>query len=232
MKCSETLFSKRQMMNAYHDFAKGLLCAHSRLNANTSKTLESASFLYALVELLSEKGLITIDELDERKKVVGQRLVEQFKREGSGVMLQDPEYDKYAFEADAKVNCEGHIHLCQAACCRLPFALSKQDIQEGLVHWDFGQPYMIDQGEDGYCNHLERETHQCSIYPNRPVPCHGYDCRKDKHIWLDFENRLINPEIHLPNWPHYLVTEEKQSESQPILEIERDVQSSIVSANQ
>jgi len=30
---------------------------HSRLNANTRKTLEATAFLYALVELLSERGL-------------------------------------------------------------------------------------------------------------------------------------------------------------------------------
>ncbi len=47
--------------------ANGLLYTHSRLNANTRKTLESASFLYALVELLAEKGLITVEELDARK---------------------------------------------------------------------------------------------------------------------------------------------------------------------
>ena len=31
--------------------AEGLLYTHSRLNANTSKTLEATAFLYALVEL-------------------------------------------------------------------------------------------------------------------------------------------------------------------------------------
>ena len=36
------------------EVAEGLLYAHSRLNANTGKTLEAASFLYALVELLSD----------------------------------------------------------------------------------------------------------------------------------------------------------------------------------
>ena len=36
--------------------ADGLLYTHSRLNANQRKTLEAASFLYALVELLSERA--------------------------------------------------------------------------------------------------------------------------------------------------------------------------------
>ena len=62
----------------------GLLYSHTRLNANQRKTLEASSFLYALVELLSERGLITIDELDERQAAVAQRLTEQLRREGSG----------------------------------------------------------------------------------------------------------------------------------------------------
>jgi hypothetical protein len=27
------------------------------------------------------------------------------------------------------------------------------------------------------------------------VPCRGFDCRNDKRIWLDFENKVINPEL-------------------------------------
>ena len=36
--------------------------------------LETSSFLYAFIELLSEQGLITIEELDERKRVVREGL--------------------------------------------------------------------------------------------------------------------------------------------------------------
>src|SRR5438128_2720332 len=116
--------------------SEGLLYTHSRLNANQRKTLEAASFLYALVELLDEKGLITIEELDDRKEVVAQRLTEQLRREGTGALVQDPEYDKYNFPHSAQIDCEHRVHLCKGSCCRLPFALSKQDIREGIVHWD------------------------------------------------------------------------------------------------
>lgn len=53
----------------------GLLYTHSRINANTSKTLESTSFLYTLIELLIEKGLLTTEELDDRKMQIAERLV-------------------------------------------------------------------------------------------------------------------------------------------------------------
>ena len=46
----------------------GPIYIHLRLNDNTKKTLESSSFLYALIELLEKKGVIDIEELDAQKK--------------------------------------------------------------------------------------------------------------------------------------------------------------------
>ena len=184
--------------------ADGLLYAHARLSANQRKTLEAASFLYALVELLSERGIIIIDELDARQVVVAQRLTEQLRREGSGAMFQDPEYDKYAFEHAAEFDCAGRVHLCHATCCRLPFALSHQDVREGIVLWNLGQPYVIDQDGDGYCAHMDRATCGCTIYAYRPVPCRGFDCREDGRVWLDFTKMIPNPAIEQPDWPNCL----------------------------
>jgi len=184
--------------------ADGLLYTHSRVNSNTGKTLEATSFLYALVELLDEKGIITVDELDERKNIVGERLAKEFKEKSMGAVLQDPEYDKYNFQYGAEIDCENRVLLCKASCCRLPFALSRQDIYERIVNWDLGQPYMIEQGEDGYCNHIDRCNLSCTIHKNRPAPCRGFDCRKDKRIWLDFKNKIPNPEINRPDWPECL----------------------------
>ena len=179
----------------------GLLYAHSRLNANTARALEARSFLYALIELLSERGLLSIDELDERKESVAERLADQARERGDGVMIQDPEQDKYTFEGTVDIDCPDRVHLCKAACCRLTFALSRQDIEEGVVRWDLGKPYVIRQEEDGWCCHLDRGTRLCTIREHRPVPCRGFDCRNDKRIWLDFEQWIPNPNIGKPGWP-------------------------------
>jgi Fe-S-cluster containining protein len=176
-------------------FAEGLMYSHSRENANTSKVLEVASFSYALIELLNEHGIISIEELDERKRKVGQRLVEKFAEKGMGVALTDEGNDKYAFEGGVEIDCQNRIALCRGACCRLSFALTVQDLEEGTVKWDLGRPYMIRRAADGYCHHLEREQKRCGIYERRPIVCRGYDCRKDKRIWADFENRVVSPEL-------------------------------------
>jgi hypothetical protein len=76
----------------------GLLYCHHRANTNTSKTLEATAFAYALIELLIDKGLLTEEELNERKREVGKRLVEKLKNNGMGVMLQQLEMDKYEFK--------------------------------------------------------------------------------------------------------------------------------------
>jgi Fe-S-cluster containining protein len=177
------------------EFVGGLLYCHDRENANTGKMLEVMAFAYALIELLMEKGLFNEAEINERKKQVAPRLLERFKENEMAVMLQQPEIDKYKFEAGAEIDCENRVHLCKAACCRLRFALSRQDIEEGVVKWDLSRPYLITRGADGYCNHFQRDGCHCSIYAQRPVPCRAYDCRTDKRVWADFENKVISPEL-------------------------------------
>jgi hypothetical protein len=188
--------------NLRRQVADGLIYAHARLSENTKSSVEVGSFLYALIELLTEKGLISIEELDRRAPEVRARLEKKNSEKGVGVLIQEePVVDKYHFEGEARIDCENRIHLCRASCCRLPFALSRQDIQEGVIHWDLGQPYIIAQTPDGYCTHIEQPSCRCTVREQRPVPCRAYDCRKDKTIWLDFENRVINPEILREDWP-------------------------------
>jgi Fe-S-cluster containining protein len=190
------------------EVARGLEYSHHRANSNTGKVLEVTSFAYALIELLAEKGVLGLEELDERQRVVGERLAERFRELGMGVVRAEPEVDKYDAQApEVAIDCDRRLHLCRAACCRLQFALTRQDIEEGIVRWDFGRPYMIAQGPDGYCGHLERDTHRCGIYANRPVPCRAYDCRRDPRIWADFERRIPSPQL------------EELFEEQPLLQI-------------
>jgi len=114
---------------------------------------------------------------------------------GMGVVLQEPEQDKYAFAAEAQVDCENRVHLCKAACCRMLFPLSRQDIAERIVMWDLEAPYLIAQTEDGWCRHLDRAACKCTVREHRPIPCRAYECRNDPRIWSDFANYTINPDL-------------------------------------
>lgn len=178
-----------------HEVAAGLRYMHTRASSNTGKLLEVASFAYAAIELLAEKGHLDIAELDKRKAALAERLVKKFTEEGMGAAYQDPEFDKYAFEKTVDIDCESRLEVCKAACCRLRFALSRQDVKGAIVQWEFGHPYFIAHGADGYCRHLHRKERRCSIHENRPVPCRGYDCRNDKRIWRDFDKKLLSDEF-------------------------------------
>lgn len=107
------------------------------------------------------------------------------------VQLADSSPDKYTV-APPEIDCDRRLPICKAACCRLRFPLSAQDVEEGVVRWTIEKPYMNRQDERGYCVHCDATTHNCQVYQQRPSVCRSYDCRNDKRIWIDFENRVIN----------------------------------------
>jgi Fe-S-cluster containining protein len=173
----------------------GLAYSHEQATASTGRLLEAATFLYALIEVLAQKGILTIEELDAQKELIAERVERRFLSKGMGVSLQEPDQDKYALQSEAQVDCENRVHLCKAACCRMLFPLSRQDIAEGIVRWNLEAPYLIAHTEDGWCRHLDRSDCRCTIRQQRPIPCRVYDCRNDTRIWSDFTNYVINPDM-------------------------------------
>ena len=183
------------------EIVRGLVYTHNRANANTAELHKTSVTVAAVIDLLIDCGLIDAADLSARREQLAEELKRDYVSRGMAVAMQDFEVSKYEFKGGAEIDCESRLHLCKAACCRLPFALSKHDVQEGVVKWELGQPYMNARDEDGYCTHLDRTTHQCSVYNQRPIPCRGYDCRKDQRVWIDFEKRVVNPKVNDPDWP-------------------------------
>lgn len=189
----------------YQDLLRGLLYTHNRANANTAEVHLACATIHAVVELLLERGVLNREELARRQDAASDTLRRQYVERGMGVAMQEFGVSKYAFQAAPEIDCASRIQLCHAACCKLPLALSKEDIEEGSVSWELGQPYMLAHDSDGYCAHHNRETHGCGIYAQRPIPCRGYDCRNDQRIWLDFEKAIPNPDLTAPAWPNVLM---------------------------
>ena len=176
------------------EILEGFLYSYRQLDTNAAKVYEASANLYSLIELLVAKGIIGVDELDQRKKAVEKRLKESFNESGIGVRVQNAKIDKYSLEAEAEIDCENRKHICRAACCAMAYALSPQDIREG-IRWSLGKPFMNARGADGYCAHLHQDTLACSIYEHRPAVCRQYSCRSDHRIWLDFDKMIINPDL-------------------------------------
>jgi len=103
--------------------------------------------------------------------------------------------DKYAIESP-EIPCDELMPICQARCCRMSFGISTQDLDEGVIQFDYGQPYLIRQREsDGYCVHNDPQTHGCTVHAQRPRVCRKYDCRNDDRVWADYDKRIPASEV-------------------------------------
>lgn len=174
----------------------GFRSAYERLGYSAAQGFEAAAHVLAVAELLIAKGVIGLDELDQRRRAIKDRLQRAYVEAGPTVQVSTEVADKYAIGvATVEIDCQARLSLCQAACCRLRFALSEQDIEEGLINWTLSEPYLNRQRADGYCIHCDDHTMACKVYQARPAVCRRYDCRNDSRIWVDFERRIPNPDL-------------------------------------
>jgi Fe-S-cluster containining protein len=169
---------------------QGLRFAHVMMSINQHEGREGVVFARALAEILVGKGLVGQEELETMMAQVGEQIAAL---PTPRVKLAKSE-DKYSFEGTVLIDCASRVHLCQAKCCSFDFFLTEQDLDEGIVRWDYGRPYWIQKGLKGHCVHCEPDSMRCRIHSHRPYVCRAYDCRNDKRIWLDFEDMIPNPE--------------------------------------
>jgi Fe-S-cluster containining protein len=102
--------------------------------------------------------------------------------------------DKYKAAVNGP-DCLSILPICKGRCCQFHFALSSQDLDEGVIRWDYGKPYLIRQRlEDHRCVHSDPGNGACTVYEHRPRPCRVYDCRSDQRIWADFDKRILADE--------------------------------------
>jgi len=98
--------------------------------------------------------------------------------------------DKYEAES-VDIPCDELIPLCHARCCKLDVPLSTRDLDEGVLRWDYGVPYLLRQrASDGYCVHNDPDGRGCTVHGFRPRVCRIYDCRHDDRIWADYDQRI------------------------------------------
>lgn len=173
----------------------GFRTAHHRTGVNLLRTLEATANVVALSEVLISKGIIGLDELDRARRAAEDRLSKAYGEAGLTVALTEGVEDKYAMgEASVEIDCAGRRPFCRSACCRLRFALTAQDVDEGVIRWTLGEPYLNRQKPDGWCVHIDSGG-SCAAYDHRPSVCRSYDCRHDRRIWADFEGRVISDEL-------------------------------------
>lgn len=171
------------------EIERGLRFSHIMMMVNQSQSNETLTAIMAITDLLVAKGVISGEEFTEARAAAA----EQMENISQPRVRLGNMGDKYEDARTADIDCAARLHLCQARCCSFNFFLTHQDLEEGVAKWDYGNPYWIKHGEDGYCTHCDGATRGCTIHAQRPHVCRLYDCRNDKRVWIDFEKRIPVP---------------------------------------
>lgn len=169
----------------------GLRFVHAMGQQVRQALADTNTRLLALVEQLIASGKLDAAAFARRRAHIRAR--EANRDDGRPRVHLAPIADKYALEGLPSVDCAGLLHLCKARCCRPAVELSIQDLDEGLLQWDYGRPYLVRKRADGSCVHQHPEHGGCTVYEHRPAACRVYDCRDDRRIWLDFAAKLPAP---------------------------------------
>ena len=103
---------------------RGNFFIHSEFSKLAERLNETESFLFSLIDILLEKKAFTEEELKEkvienRREILGK--MDQYR---TGVALRKDNQSETKYRP---VNCEERLHICKAACCKLNFALSKDE---------------------------------------------------------------------------------------------------------
>jgi Fe-S-cluster containining protein len=186
--------------------AQGGLHTHSALSRHAARLNRIEAFVYGLADALLDKGSIGEEELRTRADRVAAELHEKKETVSAGIVLR---IDAEQSPPDATVDCAARMHVCHAVCCRLSFALSASEVEQGKVRWELGRPYLNRKDATGACIHLDRSCNGCHVYADRPRVCRSYSCAGDARIWKDFDGMILNQawidENLVPERPHLIM---------------------------
>lgn len=173
------------------EIERALRFVHTVEMQTDAQVHETSATVYALIEELVARGMVDLRSLETRRERTRVREAERADAEPRVLLASN--VDKYTLQNLPVIDCAARISLCQARCCTLAVALSRQDLDKRKLCWDYGKPYQIRRRDDGYCVHNEGAERRCGVYDERPSICRMYDCRNDKRIWIDFEARIPAP---------------------------------------
>lgn len=176
----------------HRQIERASLFTHTALGESFSRMSEGQAFLYGLADVLLAKGYVNETELMAAVDNTRAELTQRGEIAGAKILVRVDAEGASSGEPDVKVDCSKRMHICKAVCCRLDFALSVSEIEEGKVKWDLGRPYFIRHSANGCCVHNDSRGGGCSVYSDRPGVCRRYSCAKDARIWKNFEAMELN----------------------------------------
>lgn len=172
------------------EIERGLRFTHVMMTRNQAAVRDAAATLNGLGHVLAASGQIDTERVQQARDDYARAEPRPTFRARVG-----PDIDKYSEKAGTvTIDCAARLPLCKAACCRLGFVLGTQDLDEAIVQWTYGDPYVIRRKPSGWCTHLGSDC-ACTVHAQRPLACRTYDCSNNPDIWIDFDRRVPNPAV-------------------------------------
>src|SRR5690349_9637103 len=106
------------------------LWSHGMHTATLDRMHDLATWVFAGLEVLMEKGVVTSDELAQIRARVREKLEERHWSQQVGFALNDDQTDKYKAKPSL-VDCDARMSLCKGVCCWMDHPLQVADIDEG-----------------------------------------------------------------------------------------------------
>jgi hypothetical protein len=147
-----------------------------------------------LQDLLHERTGISRAEIEQYRR---EKTLELFLQEEywTGLNVSIARGNGNKGDGTQHVNCRERRRYCGGACCFIGFSLTVDEIKEGIIGWDEDHPFKIKHNESSACIHWNFKTKGCEIYEDRPIVCRQYSCKDDRRIWLNYEEKVINPKL-------------------------------------
>jgi Fe-S-cluster containining protein len=169
-----------------------------RLRGNLVDTQEWVRNLLLEVRILQD--------LLHRKVGISQTDIEAHKREKTLELFLQEKYwnglnvlitggNSIKDDGTRLVDCMERLEFCGGACCFIGFPLTSDEIKKGIIEWDDSHPFKIRHDEWDICAHWDSRTKRCRVYEDRPLVCRRYSCENDRRIWLNFEEKIVNPKL-------------------------------------
>jgi Fe-S-cluster containining protein len=177
------------------ELENGLRFLHTLGMQSKIDLIDLTTRVLAITEVLISSGHLDLRAYEQRRELIAKRETERMASANHVAVILQEAKDKYTLSDLPDLDCKSLHHLCRGRCCVMSFHLSRQDLDERIVQWEYGNPYHIRQRENGYCVHWVPDTYTCGIYEFRPAICRTYDCRNDDRIWKDFERRILADEL-------------------------------------
>ena len=136
---------------------RGSMFTQAVLQRTSQRLSETEAILARVIDHLAARDLVDPEALglvSEEPAAARRRNVPASTIPWPAVALRED--DPGPSEPPELVDCEARMPVCQAVCCRLKFPLSAPEVDQGLVKWDIGHPYLIRHESDGWCSHIDR----------------------------------------------------------------------------